>query len=178
MCFIADLRHQQQGGRVGAQGDFGAAVGKDQLFQSHFAAFAFFHANQAVDGQAQLFKYLPRGSHLAFATVNQHHIGQMPGGRNGLCRRCIWCVVGFLPHACAAGSLFARVTDTFTAAIPAGFLQILRQFAVAAVQHLAHGGVVVAWGDVVDGVASILAGLHGVVLKDDAGCLRGFARGV
>ena len=44
----------------------------------------------------------------------------------------------------------------------------LGEFAVAAQQDLAHGGVVVARGDVGDVVAAVLGGLHGVALKDDA----------
>ena len=44
---VTDLRHQHQGGGVLAQRQLGAAIGKHQFFQAHFAALAFFHAHQA-----------------------------------------------------------------------------------------------------------------------------------
>jgi hypothetical protein len=52
------------------------------------------------------------------------------------------------------------------------------QLLVAAAQHLAHGGVVVAAGDALDVEAAVLAVLHLVVLVDHAGGLGGLARGV
>ena len=43
---------------------------------------------------------------------------------------------------------------------------------------MAHGGVVVAGGDVLDVVAAVFAVLHGVAVEDHARCLRGLAGGV
>ena len=58
-----------------------------------------------------------------------------------------------------------------------GFTQTngFSQLAVAARQHLAHGGVIVATGDALDVVAAVFTGLHFVVVKHHAGGLRGLA---
>ena len=79
MCLVANLRHQHQGCRVLAQVDLLPAIGKHQLLQANFAAFAFFHPHDQRQIKPQLLKHLARHGHLALAAVYQHQIGQAAG---------------------------------------------------------------------------------------------------
>ena len=86
----------------------------------------------------------------------------------------------FCPHfGCHADLPFAAVYQhgVGKAYAFAVFARLLH-FAVAAGEHFAHGGVVVACFGGGDVVAAVLAGLHGVVVIDDAAGEGGFALGV
>ena len=136
MRLVADLRHQHQRRRIRLQAELGAFIGKHQLFQTHLAPLAFFHAHQTRHIQVQRHEHFTGHANLAFAAVNQHQVGKLG---------------------------FAQ-TDGFS------------QLAVAASQHLAHGGVIVATGDALYVVAAVFTGLHFVVVKHHAGGLGGLAR--
>ena len=97
---------------------------------------------------------------MAFAAVDEDDVGQAGGGWGAAFGACL--------GACLGGGLFGCLLACLLggAGLCAGVG--LGEFAVAAQQDLAHGGVVVARGDVGDVVAAVLGGLHGVALKDDA----------
>ena len=154
MGLVTDLRHQHERSRIGRQGNFGAPIGKHQLFPPDLAALALFNADDARNIHAQLFEYLTGHGHLSLSAIDQHHV------RNAWTRGCVGSVSGRC-HSLRSG--------------PIGGAQGLRQLAVAPLQHLAHGGKIVPGRDVFDGVAAVLRRLHGMPLKYHARRLRGLA---
>ncbi|MNV49128.1 hypothetical protein D3C71_1410710 [compost metagenome] len=159
---VADLRHQHQRGRVLAQIDLLTPIGKNQFFQAHLAALALFHAHDARDIQPQRGEHLARHPYLALATIDQHQVGQ---ARHALGLDGAFGTLGVLRRG--GGKVDAT-----------RFARGLDHLAVAARQHLAHGGIVVTAGDALDLVAAVFAALHLVVVEHHARRLGGFARRV
>jgi hypothetical protein len=168
---VADLRHQHQRRRILAEVDLLAAIGEHQLLQADLAALALLDADDQRQRQAQFAEHLARHRHLALAAVDQHQVGHARGASLGRCFAALD----------ALGALDAL--DVFTFGI-AGRQRLglgrhrLGQLAVAAVQHLAHRGVVVARRDALDVVAAVFLVLHRVVLEHHARGLRRLARRV
>ncbi len=159
MGLVADLGDQHQRGRILAQIDLFAPVGKHQFFQPDLAALAFFHTHDAREVQPERREHLARHAHLALAAVDQHQVRQAR-------------------HALGPGGLLDPRRRVGRKVDAPGLARGLGHLAVTASEHLAHGGVVVSARDAFDLVAAVFAALHLVVVEHHARGLGGFARRV
>ena len=130
---VADLRHQHQRRRVGAERDLRPAVGEHQFLQADLAALALLDADDQRQVEAELVEHLARHRHLAAAAVDEHQVGQA-GARVAAARAGGRGVAGGIRGVAGA----ARVASAV------GLRRQRGELGVAAHQHLPHRGVVVA----------------------------------
>jgi hypothetical protein len=147
---VADLRHQHQGRRVVPEPHLGAAVGEHQFLQTDLAALALLDADDQAEVQAQFLEHLARHRHLAAPAVDQHQVGQ---ARTARLRAAALAGAGPRPVPGGDSGGDSATGPRHRLGAPAATASAS---GIAARQHLAHRGVVVAAGDAFDVEAAVL----------------------